>query len=50
MAMAAMHQRVLTEDLADRLAQRLSVVNAVANFEFERLIGRIRGPRRRSRS
>ena len=27
-----------------------SAVNAVANFEFERLIDRVRGPRRRNRS
>ena len=30
--------------------RRQGAVNAVANFEFERLIDRIRGPRRRNRS
>jgi hypothetical protein len=48
-ALAAMHERVLAEDVLDRPAQRLDYVNAVANFEFERVIDRVCGPRRRNR-
>jgi hypothetical protein len=47
---AALHGYLVAEHLADRLAQGLDVVNAGANFEFERVIGRISGPRRRNRS
>ena len=36
--------------VAVRDRRRQGAVNAVANFEFERLIDRVRGPRRRSRS
>jgi hypothetical protein len=49
-AMTPMHEGVLAEHVLDRLAQRPDAVNAVANFEFERLIDRVRGPRRRNRS
>jgi hypothetical protein len=41
---------VVAEHLPDGFAQRLGALNAVANFEFERLIDRIRGPLRRNRS
>lgn len=37
-----------TDPLRDRPVQ--GALNAFANFEFERLIGRVRGPLRRNRS
>ena len=46
----ALNRDVVAEHLADRRAQRLSALNAVANFEFERLIDRVHGPRRRNRA
>jgi hypothetical protein len=47
---AALHRHVVAEHLPYSFPKRLDALNAVANFEFERVIGRVRGPRRRNRS
>jgi hypothetical protein len=47
---APLDWHVVAEHLPDGFPERFSALNAVANFEFERLIGRIRGPRRRNQS
>jgi hypothetical protein len=46
---AALDRGLVAEYLADSLAQGFSALNAVTNFEFECLIDRIRGLRRRNR-